>query len=178
MSRFITCTGQVIDLNRLDLIHIDLPMIVQSAVKVCRFNGHTRYHYSNLQHMYLTSCIAKEKELKIPLIIHDAHESIIGDIITPVAEYLGKDKIHDLKNQLDSIIAKQLGVPELVDPDIKSRMKYYDNQMTCIEAWHFFPCANEIYPKPEIHNIYIRKELNKSVVKKFLQRFKHLKKSR
>ncbi len=176
MSKSVTCNGQVIDLNNLSSIIIDLDTVLRSAVKVCRFNGHTKYHYSNLQHMYLVSCIAKEPELKLPALLHDVHEVICGDILTYVAEFLGKEKLDQLKLDLDTLVANQLGCPSLMDQNIRDRVKYYDKQMTAIEAFALIPNAGAVWSLPEISTVYVKKEANRVVMKKFSSRYHHLKK--
>ncbi len=44
-------------------------------------------------------------------LMHDCHEAIIGDITTPLGNYLGKDRVKELKADVDAAIYLRLGIP-------------------------------------------------------------------
>lgn len=44
-------------------------------------------------------------------LMHDAHEAVIGDIPTPVAMWLGYDKVKELKANIDAAVFRRLQLP-------------------------------------------------------------------
>jgi hypothetical protein len=85
--------GHAIDLIKPDLSLLTIEEVAHSLARINRFSGHTRTPrgYSVAQH----SCLVSEHlppDLQFEGLMHDAHESIIGDISSPVKwalEHLG-----------------------------------------------------------------------------------------
>lgn len=138
-------------------------------VKVCRFNGNTKWHYSNLQHCLNVYHITKQKTLKFPALLHDVHEHILGDIITPVSKHfpMWRLELTKLKHRLDEKIAEHFNCPGLVDYDVMSRVKYYDTEMTNCEAHKLMKNAHLVFPFPKV-KFEIKRLSNGKVVDEFL----------
>ncbi|WP_217476583.1 phosphohydrolase [Stutzerimonas stutzeri] len=87
MSWILTHTGKRFDLlaPRAELIStID---IAHALAHVCRFNGHTRHHYSVAQHSLLVASIVPA-EHQLAALLHDATEAYVGDMVRPLKALL------------------------------------------------------------------------------------------
>ena len=95
---------------------IDIQDIAVSLAKRCRFNGYCSGFYSVADHSILVSQLLGRMpgfdHLRLPGLLHDAHEAYLSDIPTPVKELLGVDHIHLLENKVQTAIHSVLGVPE------------------------------------------------------------------
>ena len=179
MSKTLLFDGTLIDFDNLEstIANLDIECCIQSMSKVCRFNGNTRFFYSNLQHCINVSNICPT-ELKLAGLLHDIHEAIIGDIVTPVANHLGpewKGQLTQLKNDLDSILADKWNCPELVI--CKPEIKVFDDLMCDVEA-HQLICNSELLftpPRDDLRSYPIYKLRKRIVRKYFRQIYKELK---
>jgi hypothetical protein len=83
--------------------------IARALSLIPRFGGHTAYHYSVAQHSLL---VAKEVAARRPDepgvyaygLLHDAHEAYVGDIITPLKEYLDTGRLRELTDRIDRAV--------------------------------------------------------------------------
>jgi len=57
--------------------------IAHALGNLCRFNGHTRTHYSVAQHSLLVSSLVPEHD-QLAALLHDATEAYIGDMTRPL----------------------------------------------------------------------------------------------
>jgi hypothetical protein len=170
VPKLLQFNGRLVDLDDLDAVVFEVTNICQCAVKVCRFNGQTKFHYSNLQHMLMVSQICPVRELKLACLLHDVHECIIGDFLTPVVQLLGPDvkwKLTDIKYALDKVVARQFNCPELIDPEAKKIIKFYDEEMTKIEAKFLLENWWTLFDESEIIVDYLKPESNNRVMKRW-----------
>lgn len=133
---------------------VSLHTLAKHLSKVCRFAGATSEFYSVAQH-----CVVVEEMmwnahhapmLRLQALLHDAHEAFLGDIPTPLQDYLeaGMDApfIHSLKDMVDVDIFRSLNVP-LPTKEEKGIIKVYDELAFCHEAKHLItnppPCVSE-----------------------------------
>ena len=95
--------------------------IAESLGKVARFTGHTQHHYSVAQHSVLVSILLDGTGLEMEGLMHDAAESITGDVSSPrkvarvemcyrLTGESGVDPIKDITRKIDTAIAKQFGL--------------------------------------------------------------------
>jgi 5'-deoxynucleotidase YfbR-like HD superfamily hydrolase len=92
--------------------------IAECLAKLCRFKGHCRGFYSVAQHSLFVSDLVVLEEVKLPALLHDAHEAYdgFGDIARP-AKYLNGDVSSFLvahRRSIDVEIARRFGF----DPDL------------------------------------------------------------
>ena len=80
--------GKTFDLEHPDPSAIDIRTIAASLSKLCRFNGHVKRFYSVAEHCVLVSGIVAydlgHPELALKGLLHDATESFVGDMVSPL----------------------------------------------------------------------------------------------
>lgn len=76
--------------KKIDLTHpspsiADPEAIGRGLSRLCRFSGQCKRFYSVAQHSVYVSRFVEEPKLKLPALLHDAHEALwgFGDVITP-----------------------------------------------------------------------------------------------
>jgi uncharacterized protein len=108
--------GRAIDLINPDLSEYTIEEAAHSIARINRFTGHTDTQdgYSVAQHCCLVAVHLPE-QWQYDGLVHDLHESIIGDISSPVKwaiEYLGGgDALHRLDTMHMDAIAKRWPSP-------------------------------------------------------------------
>lgn len=112
--------------------------IAYPLARIARFNGHTLHReYSVAEHSIRVAAIVPP-ELKLPALLHDAHEAYIGDISRPVCRYL-----YDaapgfrwawvrLKESVDKAIAGAFGFDAALFD--RPEIKHADNVLLATEA--------------------------------------------
>lgn len=83
MSWILTHSGRQFDLTSPTAAMISPVDIAHALSNLCRFNGHTRTHYSVAQHSMLVSSLVPEQH-KLVALLHDATEAYIGDMTRPL----------------------------------------------------------------------------------------------
>lgn len=83
MSWILTQSGRQFDLLNPTAAMISPNDIAHALAHLCRFNGHTRQHYSVAQHSLLVSSLVPSKHQLVAL-LHDATEAYIGDMTRPL----------------------------------------------------------------------------------------------
>ncbi|WP_339521765.1 phosphohydrolase [Pseudomonas sp. EL_65y_Pfl2_R96] len=83
MTWIITHSGRQFDLVNPTAAMISPNDIAHALAHLCRFNGHTRTHYSVAQHSMLVSSLVPAKHQLVAL-LHDATEAYIGDMTRPL----------------------------------------------------------------------------------------------
>jgi 5'-nucleotidase len=84
--------------------------IAHSLGNLCRYTGHTKYHYSVAQHSIYVSKLVPE-ELAFPALFHDAQEFVLNDVSRPIKydEYYGK-AIRGAQKRSEAVINQALGI--------------------------------------------------------------------
>lgn len=83
MSWILTRSGRQFDLVNPTAAMISPNDIAHALAQLCRFNGHTRTHYSVAQHSLLVSSLVPAKHQLVAL-LHDATEAYTGDMTRPL----------------------------------------------------------------------------------------------
>lgn len=88
--------------------------------RVPRWGGHSQHEWSVLQHELAVSiCIYEvtgSKRAAAAGLGHDNHETITGDIPTPLGWHLGYEAVKRTKEDVQTAIHTTLGIPESVWP--------------------------------------------------------------
>jgi len=134
----ITLSGRKFDILTPKAQDVFLSDIACSLARQARFNGHTRFFYSVGQHSCLGAQVAPTNKVALQMLLHDATEAYIGDLVSPVKALLPdfeliESRIHnaiceafDIEFPLPKIIKeidKRLlatEVRDLITPDLAS----------------------------------------------------------
>lgn len=118
---------------------ITLDVIASSLAKQCRFNGHTHGFYSVAQHSVIVARNVPFQDRRHAL-LHDAHETITGDIVRPIKAELWNDGLQRLVDSVDEIIYQTLGI-DPPDDLTNARIKEADDRALATEKRDLlWPC--------------------------------------
>ena len=153
-----TYMGKDVDVFDTDPDSILIEDIAHALASICRFGGHTPYHYSVAEHsiccMLSVSC-----DNMLAALLHDASEAYLCDIPRPIkAEMPEYKKIED---KLMGVIAGKFGFQYPLHPEVKA----VDEQMLSVE-WDTMMIGR----KPGILNLAAM-----AAEMSFLDKYRHLK---
>jgi 5'-deoxynucleotidase YfbR-like HD superfamily hydrolase len=136
-----THTGKAFNYNKPEVCAAD---VAHGLAYVCRFAGHVSRYMSVAEHSIIVSRLAASMrpELALAALWHDAHEAYMGDMPKPLKNMVGKDYT-SIAAKIDEAIAKQLKVPALASPIIKSA----DNLAVLYEARELKPNGGWAFTK-------------------------------
>lgn len=106
----------------------NLEDIAHALSMICRFGGHSEFHYSVAQHSLL--CAVKAREVgestlfQLWCLFHDASEAYLGDIPRPLKEMM--PEYVEIESHVQAVAWSAFDIPE---PDDRAwdYIKYYDN---------------------------------------------------
>jgi hypothetical protein len=138
-------SGDMLDPFNPDPDMLTIPVIAHHLAMQCRFNGACRRFYSVAEHSVNGAAVAwalfnEDKPLARAMLLHDAHEAILGDIVSPIKkpDLLGPDA--PIWHAVDAI---DLAIQERYDVSFDDdRIKTIDNHMLGVE-WR------ALMPEPE-----------------------------
>lgn len=113
-------SGFCVDLLTPDLSGLTLTDIATHLSRIPRFVGATKgaHAYTVAQHCCLVADILAERHhthmMQKAGLLHDAHEALMGDIITPVKVALGRHVVHELERRLQVALSARFGLGPLV----------------------------------------------------------------
>ncbi len=130
--------------RRLDLLDpspfdVEIEDIAHGLARVARWNGQTigPHPFSVAQHSLLVEAIAQHTLLDMPpktalaVLLHDAAEYVIGDIISPFKAVLG-DAYKGVEARILAAVMIRFGLP----PEIKGAVRRLTKDADAIAAWH------------------------------------------
>lgn len=146
---FTTFTGKYFDLGNPTEAMVDIRDIAASLSRQCRFNGHCRAFYSVAEHS-IHVADSLPGHVAIYGLLHDAHESYIGDMTAPNKEFfrtvpLTAQRMEQLEHALDAVIYRALGLPMPTDA-IHREVKTADMRMLATERRDLFPFQDHTRP--------------------------------
>lgn len=114
-----TADATPIDLDDPNPAAFNVENLARQLSRLPRFAGATGPFYSVAQHCVIASQVADPPHLRLPVLLHDAHEIVTGDIPRPVKRLLGA-ALADLERALDAAVARHWGMcPSLfADPGV------------------------------------------------------------
>jgi 5'-deoxynucleotidase YfbR-like HD superfamily hydrolase len=139
-------------LNLLDPSPLDVELddIAHGLARVARWNGQTigGHIFSVAQHSLLVEAIAAHispdmsREWRLAVLLHDAPEYVIGDIISPFKAVIG-DAYKTIEAGLLAAIHLHFGLPAQPSAVLKRFIKQADRQAAFLEATHLAGFARD-----------------------------------
>lgn len=114
-----------------------------------RFGGHLRVsHYSVAQHSILCAALlwqrTRDRLASAAALLHDAHEALVGDVATPVKEFLGEGW-HVLERGVQLAVHQHFGV-ERAMREHRFTLKYADLRALATERRDLMPPHEADWP--------------------------------
>lgn len=107
-STSIYASGAYFDYADPNVDDLQLEGLVLALSKICRFNGHTLQSYNVAQHSYVCSLLAPN-EYKMEALLHDLHESVIGDMPSPLKKIIPEYSAYEEK--IAGLFRSKFGLP-------------------------------------------------------------------
>src|SRR5690348_8853685 len=132
--------------RRLDLIDpspldVEIADIAHGLARVARWNGQTSgaHIFSVAQHTLLVEAVIRaqnpriEARVRLAVLLHDAPEYVIGDMISPFKAVLGGD-YKAVEKRLLAAIHIRFGLPAMLAPEVERQIKAADKGAAYLEA--------------------------------------------
>jgi 5'-deoxynucleotidase YfbR-like HD superfamily hydrolase len=134
-------SGRRLDLLDPSPLDIEIEDIAHGLARVARWNGQTRgdHIFSVAQHTLLTEEIARrrtggcDRRLALALLLHDAPEYVIGDMISPFKVVIG-GAYKAVEHRLLDAIHIRFGLPRELPAEIITIIKAADRGAAFLEA--------------------------------------------
>ncbi|MDB5602160.1 MAG: metal dependent phosphohydrolase [Xanthobacteraceae bacterium] len=134
-------SGRRLDLLDPSPLDVEIADIAHGLARVARWNGQTEgdHIFSVAQHTLLVELMAKrqtgglDRRLGLALLLHDAPEYVIGDMITPFKAVIG-DAYKVVEKRLLAAIHLRFGLPPELPKDLEKLIKAADRAAAYLEA--------------------------------------------
>ncbi|MBS7702364.1 HD family hydrolase [Chelatococcus asaccharovorans] len=137
-------SGRRLDLLDPSPLDIEIEDIAHGLARVARWNGQTRgpHIYSVAQHSLLVEAIAAHivtaktaavAQWQLGVLLHDAAEYVIGDMISPFKTVMG-GTYREVEARLMAAIHLRFGLPATLRADVRDLAKRADRQAAFLEA--------------------------------------------
>ncbi|MGO4572987.1 YfbR-like 5'-deoxynucleotidase [Microvirga sp. 2TAF3] len=153
-------SGRRLDLLNPSPLDVELDDIAHGLARVARWNGQTEgsHIFSVAQHSLLVEAIASHLDpdmsspWRLAVLLHDAPEYVIGDIISPFKAVIG-DAYKAVEGRLLAAIHLHFGLPAEPSAVLKRFIKRADRQAAFLEATKLAGFSREeaikIFGRPE-----------------------------
>jgi 5'-deoxynucleotidase YfbR-like HD superfamily hydrolase len=134
-------SGRRLDLLDPSPLDVELEDIAHGLARVARWNGQTKgaHIFSVAQHSLLVEAVARAKvprldrNARLALLLHDAPEYVIGDMISPFKAVIG-DSYKAVENRLLAAIHVRFGLPSKIPETMTAMIKAADLAAAYLEA--------------------------------------------
>jgi hypothetical protein len=134
-------SGRRLDLLDPSPLDIEIEDIAHGLARVARWNGQTKgpHIYSVAQHCLLVEALARvrtpdlERSRRLAVLLHDAAEYVIGDMISPFKAVIG-DAYKAVERRLLTAIHRRFGLPATGAPELDALIKAADRSAAYFEA--------------------------------------------
>jgi 5'-deoxynucleotidase YfbR-like HD superfamily hydrolase len=183
-------SGRRLDLLDPSALDVEIEDIAQGLARVARWNGQTKgaHIFSVAQHSLLVEAVARarmprlDRSLRLAVLLHDAPEYVIGDMISPFKAVIG-DAYKAVERRLLTAIHLRFGLPAQMTPQFERLIKTADRAAAYLEATRlagfdaaearrFFGRAPDV--SPAIERDYLRPWPADTAQARYLERFKKL----
>jgi 5'-deoxynucleotidase YfbR-like HD superfamily hydrolase len=143
-------SGRRLDLLDPSPLDVELEDIAHGLARVARWNGQTKgaHIFSVAQHSLLVEAVARAKtprldrNARIALLLHDAPEYVVGDMISPFKAVIG-DSYKAVENRLLAAIHLRFGLPAKIPDTMTAMIKASDRASAYLEATRLAGFADE-----------------------------------
>ena len=143
-------SGRRLDLLDPSPLDVEIEDIAHGLARVARWNGQTRgeHIYSVAQHSLLVEAIARRlepglaPEAALVVLLHDAPEYVVGDIISPFKAVIG-DAYKAVEARLLAAIHLRFGLPAVPSQAVTTLAKTADKAAAFLEATRLAGFATE-----------------------------------
>ena len=133
-------SGRRLDLLDPSPLDIEIEDIAHGLARVARWNGQTSGAniYSVAQHCLLVEAVARtrtprlDRGRRLAVLLHDAPEYVIGDMISPFKAVIG-DSYKAVERRLLAAIHRRFSLPDS-PPDLEALIKAADHAAAYLEA--------------------------------------------
>jgi len=133
-------SGRRLDLLDPSPLDIEIEDIAHGLARVARWNGQTSgaHIFSVAQHTLLVDAIARRRtsldnRARLAILLHDAPEYVIGDMITPFKAVIG-DAYKAVEGRLLAAIHLRFGLPAVLPVELTRLIKAADRAAAYLEA--------------------------------------------
>ena len=134
-------SGRRLDLLDPSPLDVEIEDIAHGLARVARWNGQTKgdHIFSVAQHSLLVEAIARvthpdiAARWRLAVLLHDAPEYVIGDIISPFKAVLGNG-YKGVENRILAAIHLRFSLPAAPPPELAKLTKQADRAAAFIEA--------------------------------------------
>ena len=133
-------SGRRLDLLDPSPLDIEIADIAHGLARVARWNGQTEgaHIFSVAQHSLLVETIAHQsarldRKSRLAVLLHDAPEYVIGDMITPFKAVIG-DTYKAVESRLLAAVRLRFGLPVTLAADLVAVIKTSDRAAAYLEA--------------------------------------------
>src|SRR2546421_2968686 len=133
-------SGRRLDLLDPSPLDIEVEDIAHGLARVARWNGQTEgaHIFSVAQHSLLTDMLARQatrlsRDCRLALLLHDAPEYVIGDMISPFKAVIG-DAYKLVERRLLAAIHLRFGLPAALPDHMHRLIKAADRAAAHLEA--------------------------------------------
>jgi 5'-deoxynucleotidase YfbR-like HD superfamily hydrolase len=143
-------SGRRLDLLDPSPLDVEIEDIAHGLARVARWNGQTRgaHIFSVAQHSVLVERIAATfqpdlaNRMKLTVLLHDAAEYVIGDMISPFKAIIG-ESYKDVEHRLLAAIHIRFGLPPRLPAEHVKLIKRADSACAYLEATQLAGFAHE-----------------------------------
>jgi hypothetical protein len=180
-------SGRRLDLLDPSPLDVEIEDIAHGLARVARWNGQTKgaHVFSVAQHTLLVDAVARAKspsldpKARLALLMHDAAEYVIGDMISPFKAVIG-ESYKGVEARLLVAIHVRFGLPVKRSADVEQMIKTADRGAAHLEATHlagfsasearrFFGSPPQL--SPTIERDYLSPWATVTAERRFLERF-------
>jgi 5'-deoxynucleotidase YfbR-like HD superfamily hydrolase len=134
-------SGRRLDLLDPSPLDVEIEDIAHGLARVARWNGQTEgaHIFSVAQHTLLVDAVARarwpglDRRARLAILLHDAPEYVIGDMITPFKAVIG-DSYKGVEARLLAAIHMRFGLPARRGEELSRLIKTADRGAAYLEA--------------------------------------------
>jgi 5'-deoxynucleotidase YfbR-like HD superfamily hydrolase len=162
-------SGRRLDLLDPSPLDVEVEDIAHGLARVARWNGQTKgaHIFSVAQHTLLVEAVARARiprldgARRLAIMLHDAPEYVIGDMISPFKAVIG-DSYKAVEKRLLAAIHLRFGLPPVLPEEIAMLVKAADHGAAYFEATRLagFDAAEarRFFGKPPIFSLALERD--------------------